>query len=104
MQINKIKEMQVVVEDLLHQYAHYRDSDTRIIAHIWMRQLGGLENMKSISLYDFFQLWIENKNIVAPDTITRSRRKVQEENPELRGELYYQRHQLKEEVKNNINK
>ena len=53
MQINKIKEMQVVVEDLLHQYAHYRDSDTRIIAHIWMRQLGGLENMKSISLYDF---------------------------------------------------
>jgi hypothetical protein len=102
MQINKIKEMQVVVEDLLHQYAHYRDSDTRIIAHIWMRQLGGLENMKSISLYDFFQLWIENKNIVSPDTITRARRKVQEENVDLRGKTYKKRKEQSKDVKKNI--
>ena len=102
MQINKIKEMQVVVEDLLHQYAHYRDSDTRIIAHIWMRQLGGLENMKSISLYDFFQLWIENKNIVAPDTITRARRKVQEENVDLRVKTYKKRKEQSKDVKKNI--
>lgn len=94
--------MQVVVEDLLHQYAHYRDSDTRIIAHIWMRQLGGLENMKSISLYDFFQLWIENKNIVAPDTITRARRKVQEENVDLRGKTYKKRKEQSKDVKKNI--
>ena len=102
MQIHKIKEMQVVVEDLLHQYSHYRDSDTRIIAHIWMRQLGGLENMKSISLYDFFQLWIENKNIVAPDTITRARRKVQEENVDLRGKTYKKRKEQSKDVKKNI--
>ena len=102
MQINKIKEMQVVVEDLLHQYAHYRDSDTRIIAHIWMRQLGGLENMKSISLYDFFQLWIENKNIVAPDTITRARRKVQEECADLRGSKWEERHKEAKNVQDNI--
>ena len=102
MQVNKIKEMQVVVEDLLHQYAHYRDSDTRIIAHIWMRQLGGLENMKSISLYDFFQLWIENKNIVSPDTITRARRKVQEENVDLRGKTYKKRKKQAKDVKKNI--
>jgi hypothetical protein len=102
MQVNKIKEMQVVVEDLLHQYAHYRDSDTRIIAHIWMRQLGGLENMKSISLYDFFQLWIDNKNIVAPDTITRARRKVQEENVDLRGKTYKKRKEQSKDVKKNI--
>jgi hypothetical protein len=102
MQVNKIKEMQVVVEDLLHQYAHYRDSDTRIIAHIWMRQLGGLENMKSISLYDFFQLWIENKNIVSPDTITRARRKVQEENVDLRGKTYKKRKEQSKDVKKNI--
>jgi hypothetical protein len=102
MQVNKIKEMQVVVEDLLHQYAHYRDSDTRIIAHIWMRQLGGLENMKSISLYDFLQLWIENKNIVSPDTITRARRKVQEENVDLRGKTYKKRKEQSKDVKKNI--
>ena len=94
--------MQVVVEDLLHQYAHYRDSDTRIIAHIWMRQLGGLENMKSISLYDFFQLWIDNKNIVEPDTITRARRKVQEENVDLRGKTYKKRKEQSKDVKKNI--
>ena len=102
MQINKIKEMQVVVQDLLQQYEHYRDSDTRVIAHIWMRQLGGLENMKSISLYDFLQIWIENKNIVSPDTITRARRKVQEENVSLRGKSYKQRKEQSNKVKENI--
>ena len=102
MQINKIKEMQVVVQDLLQQYEHYRDSDTRVIAHIWMRQLGGLENMKSISLYDFLQIWIENKNIVSPDTITRARRKVQEENVSLRGKSYKQRKEQSKKVRQNI--
>jgi hypothetical protein len=102
MQINKIKEMQVVVQDLLQQYEHYRDSDTRVIAHIWMRQLGGLEKMKSISLYDFLQIWIENKNIVSPDTITRARRKVQEENVSLRGKSYKQRKEQSKKVKENI--
>jgi hypothetical protein len=51
---------------------------------------------------DFLQLYAKNQ-IPQADVITRARRKVQEENPELRGELYNERHQLKEEVKNNIN-
>jgi hypothetical protein len=51
---------------------------------------------------DFLQLYASNQ-LPQADVITRARRKVQEEKPNLRGKLWNERHQLKEEVKNNIN-
>ena len=39
-----------------------------------------------------------------PDTITRVRRRLQEKEPELRGENYKKRHQHDDDVKKSIHK
>ena len=42
------------------------------------------------------------KKFAEVEPITRCRRKLQEKHPELRGELYEKRHQMKESVKEEI--
>jgi hypothetical protein len=48
--------------------------------------------------------WVDNDEIVMPDTVTRARRKIQQEYAHLRGETYSKRHAEEFEVRNNINK
>lgn len=101
--LQKIKNIQDVVKDALIRYPKYRDNDNKLVAYIWWKHLKNNNIPEDIIAMDFLQLYAKNE-LPQADAITRARRKVQEENPELRGELYYERHQLKEEVKNNINK
>ena len=102
--VQQIKDMQGVVKDLLVKHDTYRDNDRKLVAHVWMLQVGGTDNMKEINLFDFMHTWVNNDNLVTPDTITRARRKVQEENPSLRGHKYNQRHSEELDVRNTINK
>lgn len=101
--LQKIKNIQDVVKDALIRYPKYRDDDNKLVAYIWWKHLKKNNIPEDIIAMDFLQLYAKNE-LPQADAITRARRKVQEENPELRGELYNERHQLKEEVKNNINK
>jgi hypothetical protein len=101
--LQKIKNIQDVVKDALIRYPKYRDDDNKLVAYIWWKHLKNNNIPEDIIAMDFLQLYAKNE-LPQADAITRARRKVQEENPELRGELYNERHQLKEEVKNNINK
>jgi hypothetical protein len=101
--LQKIKNIQDVVKDALIRYPKYRDDDNKLVAYIWWKNLKNNNIPEDIIAMDFLQLYAKNE-LPQADAITRARRKVQEENPELRGELYNERHQLKEEVKNNINK
>lgn len=101
--IIKIKDMQVVVKQLLELYPTYRDNDRKLVAHVWMMQVGGERNMSSIDLYSFMRQWVDNEDISTPDTITRARRKLQQEYPHLRGENYSKRHMEEVDVRNKIN-
>jgi len=102
--IIKIKDMQVVVKQLLEIYPTYRDNDRKLVAHVWMMQVGGDKNMSNIDLYSFMRQWVDDDNIVTPDTVTRARRKIQQEHAHLRGENYSKRHAEEIDVRNNINK
>ena len=101
--IHKIKDLQNVVKELLTQHPTYRDNDRKLVAHIWMKQVGGVQNMRAYNLYDFMRDWIDDDAIIMPDTITRARRKVQQDNSHLRGESYVQRQNEEKEVRQNIN-
>jgi hypothetical protein len=102
--IIQIKDMQVVVKQLLETYPTYRDNDRKLVAHVWMMQVGGYRNMAYINLHSFMQQWVADDEIVMPDTVTRARRKIQQEYPHLRGENYSKRHMEKIDVQNKINK
>lgn len=102
MRVSKeIKKVGDIVEKLLKEDKRYRDSDKKLSAKIWAIQCGGMENLKNISAYEFLCEYVnENTELISQESIGRARRKIQEENPELRGEKYSQRQNEQEEVKN----
>ena len=100
--LDKIKDMQNRVESLLKRFPAYRDCDTKLVAHIWMEQIGNVERMKEINLHDWMKMWIENPNIASPETISRARRKIQESNADLRGDNYKLRKDQEKDVRGGI--
>ena len=103
MNIKKIKNREFIVKDILTRYPKTRDNDSLLISYVWVQQAGGKEYVKDLSFRDFILDFID-KRFAEPSGITRCRRKLQEHDPELRGELYEKRHKrvqsVKEELKN----
>ena len=99
--IEKIKNKEFIVKDILIKFPKTRDNDSRLLAHVWLYQCGGQSYAENISMWEFI-LDFTRKNFAEVSGITRCRRKLQEEHPELRGELYDQRHKLKESVAEEI--
>ena len=79
------------VQALLEQYPHLRDSDERLCANIWHSRI-----KSGLTASDFLAEYASGK-LPSSESITRCRRKVQEEFPQLRGENYAKR-QSKQEV------
>ena len=79
------------VKDLLETVPSLKDSDNRLTTHIWFRELEkmGLDPFKT-SAAEFFRMYAKQKLTSAP-SIKRARAKLQEENPELRGQKYNKR-------------
>lgn len=104
--MNKITEIKLLCETvrkLLSTTPEYRDDDRRLVAHVWMNQCGGIEKLKNLSAYDFLKSYCRNKGILSShDSITRARRKVQEQSPELRGNNYYKRMEQESVVRKEI--
>lgn len=91
-----------VVIELLTKYPTFRDSDEQLVAWIW-----GLEmNAKGYSTGDFptqkFLRILADGQLTSSDSITRMRRRVQEEFVELRGEKYSKRQAKQEKVKKEL--
>lgn len=89
------------IEYYLTKYPDLQDSDTKLIATVWLHQSKGVEDK-----YNFLKLFSQGK-VSNPESITRSRRKVQELNPKLRGKNYLKRQKeqqnVKKQLKNFIN-
>jgi hypothetical protein len=71
-----------------------RDDDALLIAEIWRDQL---DEIGAKSSYDVLNA-IAGKLLHSPESIRRSRQKVQRDNPNLRGVFYFKRHEKELEV------
>lgn len=71
-----------------------RDDDSLLIAQIWRDQL---EELGAKTSYDVLNA-IAGKLLHSPESIRRSRQKVQQDNPNLRGTVYNKRHEKEIEV------
>ena len=86
------------ITKLLTIRPHLRDNDRRLTCNIWW---DSVPNPESITFKDFTDLYIKGK-IPESDSITRCRRKVQEEIKELRGKSWDLRHGLQDEIKKEL--
>lgn len=88
------------VEKLLIEYSETRDDDLRLVATYYYKFHQNLINDKTA--LDFVKA-IAQGRVISSDLITRTRRKLQEHNPELRGKKWKERHQKQQTVKKELN-
>jgi hypothetical protein len=82
------------VKQRLESSTKMRDDDALLIADVWREELAELG---AKSVYDVLNA-IAGRMVTSPESIRRSRQKVQQDNPNLRGNVYNQRHAKEEEV------
>ena len=86
------------VTRLLTVESDLRDNDRRLICNIWWKSVS---NPELLTFEDFIKLYVKG-GVPESDSITRCRRKIQEENIELRGESWDLRHGLEDVMKEEI--
>ena len=74
----------------LTKFDHLKDNDNKLCANIWNEELKRYISFEKSSVRDFLRLYSLGKLTSAP-SIKRARAKLQEEEPELRGQKYYMR-------------
>ena len=94
----KIASLTDRVVRLLTIKSDLRDNDRRLTCNIWWKSVS---NPELLMFEDFIALYIKGK-VPESDSITRCRRKVQEENQELRGKSWDLRHGLEDAVKEEL--
>lgn len=96
----KIKGVKPIVKELLTSNKELRDSDEKLMAKIWELEI---EQLKTMTAEEFLKEY-SNKNLTSSESVTRARRKIQETDVSLRGNIYEKRHKEKivitKEIKN----
>jgi hypothetical protein len=88
----KILNLQDKVEILLTKFPSLRDCDKLLVSKMWDIELRKLNlNPKTTPTEIFFSLY-QKGSLSNAELIGRARRKLQEENEELRGVTWYERH------------
>lgn len=93
--------MREKVKELLLNHSDTRDNDFLLILKVWGEQNPELRNKD----YSFVQFAIDFKEgkYAHPETIRRNRPYLQNKYPELRGKLWYERKNLGEQGRLEIN-
>ena len=90
------------VKTLLSKYPEMRDSDKFLVTNFWFFELRNKGiNVEEKPISEFLALYQQGL-VTNSDLITRARRKVQEENPDLRGESWEERHKEAKDTRNTI--
>lgn len=89
--IEQVKHIKKEVRRLLEKFPHLRNSDNRLIATIWQKELGkDLENnlkSKQTTAFCFLEAFASGQH-TNPESIRRCRQLIQEQNEALRGTSY----------------
>lgn len=88
------------IESILEDHANARDSDERVVWHYVARYYGDPADLTAQDLLSA----MHNREIPRFESISRARRKVQEEREDLRGETYVGRKLRAREMKNLFSK
>ena len=88
-----------VVKLLLVKHPHLRDDDEKLMATIWFKYMD--KQLENMSAFDLLKT-LSNGNLPSYESISRCRRKIQEECHELRGEKWGKRHKSQENVKEDL--
>ena len=93
------------IELFLIKHPHLRDDDNKLIATVWRWQLfevynKKVEDMSAMELLKYYA----SRQLASAESIRRSRAKLQEIKPTLRGDKYEERHKEAEKVKYELNK
>lgn len=89
--IEQVKHIKKEVKRLLEKFPHLRNSDNKLIATIWQKEIGKDEekNLRSKQLTAFcFLEAFANGQHTSPESIRRARQLIQEKNIDLRGTSY----------------
>jgi hypothetical protein len=86
------------IEQLMLNYPKAMDDDNFLQALVWKGELGANPNMSAM---DFLRMYAAGA-FTAPETIRRSRQKLQEEKEYLRGQKYKVRHEHQEKWKKDL--
>lgn len=98
-----IKSTRERIVKILKEKPHCRDNDNRLTANLWNRELLDMKKPPTeITGFTFLDYFAAGK-LTHPETIRRTRQKIQEEQPELRGKKYDQRQAEGEETRKTIN-
>jgi hypothetical protein len=100
---NQMKDMKSRVQFLLEKYPSLRDDDFRLYASYISFQVGGKTKLEQMNAYEFLTR-LANGELAHFESVTRVRRKLQEQVPELRGANYEKRQQGEHNVRTNIHK
>jgi hypothetical protein len=95
--VDKMKNIKQDIRSLLLQDNRYRDDDALLVCRFYYNKCGGEDAFKTMSAISLLNL-LASKALPFPDYITRVRRKLQEQEPELRGTKWAERHSLEEET------
>jgi hypothetical protein len=82
------------IKQRLENSTKMRDDDALLMADIWRQELAELG---AKSVFDVLNA-IAGRMVTSPESIRRSRQKVQQDYPNLRGTVYNQRHAKEIEV------
>lgn len=88
------------VEKFLTIYPILRDDDNKLMANTWGMYIGETD-LNNMSGRDVLSALSEGK-LPSYESISRCRRKLQEECPNLRGEKWYERHKRADNIRREI--
>lgn len=101
--IKKINSTKESVIRYLVNDSRLRDSDEALCCRFWFDELENKNiNARGISAYTFFEMYAKGK-LTSSMSIERQRRKIQENNIELRGKKWASRQKEEVEVRQEIN-
>jgi len=100
MKLNELTNAKDMITSWLIQYPELRDNDAKLIANIWAKTIGK-ERFENMSARELLQMYVDG-DLPQVETIRRTRAKVQEHNPFLRGKSYKARHEQGSEITKGI--
>ena len=90
------------VETFMIKYKVLRDSDEKLMANIWSKYIV-IDSVKFLNATDILTM-LGRGDLPSYESISRCRRKLQEENPNLRGEKWLARQgKIQDNIKKELN-
>jgi len=100
MLINQMKSIKDKVKVLLTDSEELRDNDFKLIANYYYYEIGK-DSISSMSAMDLLEMFATGK-LTHSESIRRVRQKLQEDNPNLRGNNFSSRERAKDITRNDI--